>query len=232
MSQSKREHFGTDLPKNFSLEKARKIQVTFSSKIITKDMLPQPIDRVVGIDAAYSNEQVFASAIAMKYVDLKIIGAKSIVTRTNFPYIPTLLAFREALPMIQVLSKLKPQPHVCLIDGHGLAHPYRCGLASFVGVVMKLPTIGVAKKLLCGSIGEFNEKNYAPIIDGGEIVGAALYVRNKFNPIYVSIGNMVCLDTAINIVKHCIKNHRIPEPIWEAHRMANKLRRQRLEVTN
>ena len=222
----------TNFPKGFSLENARKIQITFSSKIVTKDMLPKSLDYVAGIDTAYSNSRAFVSVVIMEYRDLTIVEAKSLVTDTHFPYIPTLLAFREAPPIIKVLSKLKIKPCVYLIDGHGLAHPYRCGLASYVGVMANVPTIGIAKKLLCGSIGKFNEQNYAPILDNGEIVGAAIYTKTKSNPVYVSVGNMVCLDTAINIVKHCIKHYRIPEPIREAHKRANDLRKKTLEVTN
>lgn len=229
--QIEEKNFGIDFPEGFSLEKARRIQATLSSKIITKDMLPQSLSYVAGIDAAYSNNWAFVSVAIMEYLGLKTVEVESIVTRTYFPYVPTLLMFREAHPMIHALSKLKIKPDICLIDGHGLAHPYRCGLASCVGVIANIPTVGVAKKLLCGSIGAPNEQNYATIIDNGNIVGASIYTRPKSNPVYVSIGNMVCLDTAINIVKHCIKQYRLPEPIREAHKMANELRRQTLEET-
>jgi deoxyribonuclease V len=230
-TQNEQKNLGIDLPEGFSLEKARRIQAILSNKIITKDMLPQSLSYVAGIDAVYLNNWAFVSVVVMEYLGLKIVEAESIVARIYFPYVPTLLMFREVHPMINVLSKLKIKPDVCLIDGHGLAHPYRCGLASCVGVIANVPTVGVAKRLLCGSAGAPNEQNYAPIIDGENVVGAAVYPRPKFSPVYVSIGNKVCLDTAINIVKHCIKQYRLPEPIREAHKMANELRRQTLEET-
>jgi deoxyribonuclease V len=135
------------------------------------------------------------------------------------------LSFREIPPTLATIGKLKTQPDVFLVDGQGIAHPYRLGFASHLGLVLEKPTIGVAKSLLCGQIEAFNQEGWAPIIDKGEVVGAAV-AREREKPIYVSVGHKVSLKRAIEIVKHCTQNYRIPEPIRAAHAMADEEKRR------
>jgi deoxyribonuclease V len=122
--------------------------------------------------------------------------------------------------MIEAIRALKIKPDVCLIDGQGLAHPIRCGLATHIGVLLEIPTIGVAKSLLCGKVGPF-AGNKAFILDDSEIIGAAIKTVPDKKPVFVSIGNMITLERAIEIVLHCSKT-RIPEPIRMAHIRATK----------
>ncbi|HIE14873.1 TPA: endonuclease V, partial [Candidatus Bathyarchaeota archaeon] len=150
------------------------------------------------------------------------------VQKTMFPYIPTLLSFREIPPAVSAIRKLKIKPDVYLVDGHGRAHPYKCGFASHLGLVIDAPTIGVAKKILCGEVHKRLGANWNPLVLDGEIIGAEVYTKEGSKPVYVSIGHMVSLDTAIRIVLQCSMDHRIPKPILEAHRAANQ-ERERLK---
>jgi len=139
------------------------------------------------------------------------------------PYIPTLLSFREIPPAMAAIQKLKLQPDVFLVDAQGLAHPYRCGFASHLGLAIGKPTIGAAKSRLIGTPTEKDGRTL--LVDKGEVVGEVVTTKPGAKPIYVSIGHMVSLDTAVKIVKHCSKG-RIPEPLLQAHKSATKQRIQ------
>ena len=141
--------------------------------------------------------------------------------QVKIPYIPTLLSFREIPPAMAAIRKLKIQPDVFLVDAQGLAHPYRCGFASHLGLILDKPTIGAAKSRLIGSEVEQNGETF--LVDKGEVIGALVTTKAGAKPVYVSIGHMVSLETAIKIVRHCSKS-RIPEPLRLAHVLATKER--------
>jgi len=213
---------GSKFPLGFSAEKAHQLQLRLSKLIIREDCLPQKLKYVAGVDVAYVNRIAIAAIVVLNYFGLKLAETKIEFAECRFPYVPTLLSFREAPAIFKALQALKLKPDIFLIDGHGLAHPYRCGLASHVGVTARIPTIGVAKSLLCGKVSVSTHQNWAPIIDKNEIVGAAVITKSSTKPIYVSVGNMVTLKKAINIVIHCIRNSRTPEPIHLAHKVVSE----------
>jgi deoxyribonuclease V len=116
---------------------------------------------------------------------------------------------------------------VFLVDGHGFAHPYGCGFASHLGLAIGKPTIGVAKDRLFGEVENIKaEGNFAFLEHDGKVIGAVVTTKVGCKPVYVSVGHMISLETAIKIVKHCIRNNRIPDPILKAHEMANLLKRK------
>jgi len=208
-------------PKEFSVKKARSLQLALSKRVIAEDRLPTTLRYVAGVDAAYRGEYAVAAAAVLDWNTLKVLETKTARMKSRFPYIPTLLSFREVPVIFRAINKLKLRPNVYLVDGHGWAHPYRCGLATHVGVTAHIPTIGVAKSLLYGEVKESAGK-WAPIVEGDTIIGAAIFAKNGRKPIYVSVGHMVSLNRAIDIVLHCIKKGRIPEPIRAAHLTANE----------
>ncbi len=210
----------------FSVKKAHAAQLKTSKHIIRRDNLPKKIRRVAGVDTAYTKKYSIGTVAVVDYDSLSLIESRTACVETEFPYIPTLLSFREIPPTVAAIKKLHTQPDVFLVDGQGILHPYRLGFASHLGLVLGKPTIGVAKSPLMGQVGLFNEESWAPIIDKEEIVGAALLTREEAKPVYVSIGHMVSLKRAIEIVKHCSPNHRIPEPIRLAHGLATKEKRK------
>lgn len=213
-------------PKYFSLKKAREIQRILSLKIVKHDTLTYPPNLVAGVDVAYVGDMSIGAAVLLKYSTLEILDKSIAVVKTTFPYIPTLLSFRELRPAIQAILKLHSRPEVLMVDAHGYAHPYRLGFASHLGVSLKIPTIGVAKKLLCGRIGEWTG-NRAYIYHGNEIIGAAVRTKSGSKPIYISIGNMISLETAIRLVLDTVKHGNVlPEPTRQAHLLATKYRRK------
>jgi len=206
----------------FSVEKARAAQLLLSKQVICKDCLPKTIKYVGGVDVAYFEGISVGAVAVVDFNSLAPIESQVSCCKTRFPYIPTLLSFREVSPTILAIKKLQTQPDVFLVDGQGVAHPRRFGFASHLGLAVDKPTIGVAKSLLCGEIGRFNYRRVAPITDKGEIIGAAVVTFFGEKPVYVSVGHKVSLNRAIAVVKHCAHEKRIPEPILQAHRIANE----------
>lgn len=213
---------GIRVPRSFVVEKARRLQLELAKKVIKEDQLPPSLKLVGGVDVSYAEDAAFAAVAVLNYEDMKLVEAKCSAVKVRFPYVPTLLSFREAPAIFSVLKKLESTPDVYLIDGQGVAHPYGFGLASHVGVITKVPTIGVAKSRLFGKV--IKRKPYSALISkGNEVVGVALTTKAGRRPIYVSVGHMVSLNRAVEIVKHCIKNgYQTAKPIIMAHKLANE----------
>jgi deoxyribonuclease V len=171
---------------------------------------------VAGADGAYDDEKASGAAVLIEYATLKPIETTTARARVTFPYVPGLLSFREGPMVVRVLRKLKIKPDVCIVDGHGLAHPRRFGLACYVGLVTNLPTIGVAKSRLFGTeVGE-------TLIDSeGNVIARIL--RSNRKSLYVSVGHKISLEDATRIVRHCTTKGGL-EPILSAHQEANRLR--------
>jgi deoxyribonuclease V len=184
-----------------------KLQNEYAKKVITHDYLNN-IDRVCGIDVSYKGSNAFCSAVIVnKYTleSIETVNEKSIV---KYPYIPGLFMLREAEPLLKILWLLKDSFDVLLIDGHGILHPRKCGLACYVGIIIDKPTIGVAKNLLCGSTLENNYIEY-----NKKILGYRIRKLNK-KDIYISIGHKISLETAVSIVTNLRKKCEfIPEPL-------------------
>jgi deoxyribonuclease V len=206
---------------NFSVEKAHKIQLCFSKKIIREDKLPPKIQTVAGVDVSYIDDMGIGAIVVLDYDSLETLETKVAICQVKMPYITTLLSFREIPPVMAAIRKLNLQPDVFLVDAQGLAHPYRCGFASHLGLILGKPTIGAAKSRLIGIVEELDGETI--LVDKGEVIGAVVKTKQEAKPAYVSIGNMVSLKTAIRIVLHCSKT-RIPEPLLQAHNLATKER--------
>jgi deoxyribonuclease V len=178
--------------------------------------VPEQIRYVAGADGAYDNERVAGAAVLVEYDTLEPIETKTAKVRATFPYIPGLLSFREGPVVVRVLRKLKRKPDVCIVDGHGLAHPRKFGLACYVGLITNLPTIGVAKSRLFGTkVGE------ALVDSERNVIARILQFNGK--SLYVSVGHKISLEDATRIVRHCITRRGL-EPIRLAHQEANRLR--------
>jgi deoxyribonuclease V len=208
---------------SFSVRKAHETQLRLSKKIIFEDVLPETIRFVAGVDVAYARGISIGAVAVLDYDSLKLVESQTAFCKTRFPYIPTLLSFREIPPAVLSIKKLHVQPHVFLVDGQGFAHPYRCGFASHLGLAIGRPTIGVAKSRLFGEVERTKtEGEVAFLKHKGEVVGATVTTKRGCKPLYVSVGHMVSLETAIKIVKHCTRNKRIPEPNLKAHEIATQ----------
>ena len=211
----------------FCVEKAHETQLQLSKHIVSADRLPKKIRLIAGVDVAYAKGISIGAVAVLDYSSLKLIESQIVHCKTGFPYIPTLLSFREIRPTVLSIMKLKAQPDIFIVDGQGLAHPYRCGFASHLGLVINKPTIGVAKSRLFGEVEKMKTgDNLAFLKHQGEVVGAMIKAKSGRKPVYVSIGHLISLETAIKIVRHCAKDHYLPEPILKAHSAATAEKRK------
>lgn len=190
--------------------KTIKLQNEFAKKVITHDYLNnKSIRNVCGIDVSYKDLNAFCSAVIVNKNTLEIIEIANKKSIAKYSYIPGLFMLREAKPLLRTLRLLKNKFDLVLIDGHGILHPRKCGLASYIGIMIDKPTIGVAKKLLCGSIIENNYVEY-----NKTILGYRISKNNNKKNIYVSVGHKISLETAIDIIKKMTKKSEfIPEPL-------------------
>ena len=186
------------------------------------------IETLAGVDVAYGRRGGPASAAVVTFAatDLRRLDAVRLTLPVAFPYVPGLLTFREAPAAIAAIGQLDRRPDLLLCDGHGIAHPRRIGIASHLGLYLDIPSIGVAKSILVGSHAEVGAARgaWTPLLDKGEVIGAAVRSRPGVRPIYVSIGHRVCLETALAIVLHCSSRFRLPEPIRAADRLSKTAR--------
>jgi len=160
----------------------------------------------------------------MSYPHLKDVEVKTAKKRICFPYIPGLLSFREGPAIIEAIKKLSVKPDVFIFDGQGIAHPRGVGIATHVGVLLGISTIGCAKSVLCGTYKEpgIEKGSWTPLIYNGKKVGVALRTRSGVKPVFVSVGNKIELGQCIEIVLNCCTKYRLPEPIRKAHAVAGE----------
>ena len=211
----------------FSVKKAHETQLRLSKQIIFEDTLPEKIKFIAGVDVAYARGTSIGAVAVLDYDSLKLVESQTFPCKTRFPYIPTLLSFREIPPAVLSIKKLRVQPDIFLVDGQGFAHPYRCGFASHLGLAIGKPTIGVAKSRLFGEAERTEtEDKVAFLKHKGEVVGAIVTTIHGRKPLYVSVGHMISLETAIKIVEHCVCRNRIPEPNLKAHEIATREKRK------
>ena len=182
------------------------------------------IDTVAGVDAGYRGDMAYAAVVVMKLADLELLEKAVAAKPVQFPYIPGLLSFREGPVILQALHKLKTPPDLLMIDGQGIAHPRRFGIASHIGVLLDTPTIGCAKSRLLGDYKEpqRNRGSISLLTHGEETIGAAVRTRTDVKPLFVSIGHRMDLDAAIRAVLKSCRGYRLPEPLRRADHLSRK----------
>ncbi len=216
-----------------SIAQASDIQQRLAAQVLrsTETLTPRFI---AGVDISIQKEQGAAAGavVVLQYPELRLVETKVAQGKLGFPYIPGLLSFRESPIILAACEKLSTAPDLILVDGQGIAHPRRMGLASHLGLFLDTPTIGCAKSLLCGSHEEPDEEpgSYAEVVDKGETIGVALRTKLRTKPIYVSIGHKVDLQSAIRWVLECCHGYRLPEPTRLAHLAAGGNLEQKQET--
>ena len=165
----------------------------------------------------------------MRLSDLEMVETVSFEVETEFPYVPGLMCFREGPLVVEAVKRLTTTPDIILVDGHGIAHPRRFGLACYVGLITGIPTIGCAKSALLGQTVDAYERSYDGIYlvrdQRGEVVGASVEVTRGLKPIIVSPGHLIDLVGAIEVVRKCSKGYRLPEPLRLAHLLSSKAKK-------
>jgi deoxyribonuclease V len=182
---------------------------------------PAAIRTVAGVDASYRDEGT-AAVVVLSYPDLTPIEEATANQRATFPYVPGLLSFRESPLALAAIEKLSALPDLLMVDGQGIAHPRRFGIASHLGLLLDRPAIGVAKSILTGRFENLGESagDTAPLVHRGQVIGMALRSKPRTNPLIVSIGHRIDLETAVALVVGCLRGYRLPEPTRRAHNLA------------
>lgn len=207
-----------------TVEEAIPIQQQLRQGVITEDQLGT-VQSVAGVDVGFeeSGSVTRAAVVVLSFPDLQLQEQAIAHRPTTFPYVPGFLSFREIPAVLDALEKLSLTPDLILCDGQGIAHPRRFGIACHLGVLIDLPTIGVAKSLLIGKHAELPSErgNWQPLIYKGETVGAVLQTRTGVKPIYVSSGHRISLSTAMDYVWRCTPKYRLPETTRLADKLAS-----------
>jgi deoxyribonuclease V len=210
---------------DLSCAEARALQRKLAKRVQFPSM-KKTIKIVAGLDCAFSRDRrrIIATVVALKLNDFTVIETATATRRVTFPYIPGLLSFRETPACIDAIEKLKARPDVFIVDGQGLAHPRRFGIASHIGLLVDKPTVGCAKSRLIGSFEMPGRRkgSYSQLVDGGEVIGAVVRTRTNVKPVFVSVGHKCTLTDAIGVVLECTTKYRLPEPSRLAHQLVSR----------
>ncbi|WP_081838415.1 deoxyribonuclease V [Thermogemmatispora carboxidivorans] len=211
---------------NLQPEQAIALQKELASRVIREDRLPSQIQHIAGVDLAINenNGLARAAAVLLSYPSLELEEQHVYEEPVRMEYIPGLLSFRELPCVLGALNLLRQEPDLIMVDGQGIAHPRRLGIASHLGLWLDLPTIGCAKSVLRG---HYNEQelgatagSWVPLLDHGEIIGAAVRTREHVKPMIISIGHRISLETSIRYALSCCRGYRLPEPTRLADRLS------------
>ncbi len=187
-------------------------------------------DLVAGADISYNlySPTLYAGVVVLRTSDWTIIETQGVIAEATFPYRTGLLTFREAPALLQAFARVQSEPDAVMIDGAGIAHPRRIGLASHVGLWLEKPTVGCAKSHLTGKYEEPAREagSVAPLVDKGEVIGSVVRTKTGVNPLFISVGHRIDLASAVRLVLEASRGYRVPEPTRQAHLLVNELRRQ------
>lgn len=206
-------------------EAAMALQVKLARRVVRKSRIkPERIMTVAGVDVSYRNDIGRAAVVVLKLNGLKTVEQAVAARAVTFPYISGLLSFREAPVILEALVKLETKPDLLMIDGQGIAHPRRFGIACHIGLLLDIPTVGCAKTRLLGDY----EAPRTPagstsyLTDGKETIGAVVRTRTGVRPVFVSIGHLINLNDSIRVVLESCRGYRLPEPIRFADHLSRK----------
>ena len=221
-------------PWQISPREAIAIQKSMAAQVVKTGHL-ESVKYVAGADVSTEKNSslAYAGVVVMSFPGLELVEEQGIAFELSFPYIPGLLAFREAPPLLKVFEKIEHEPDLILFDGQGIAHPRGMGIASHVGLLLNKPSIGCAKSLLTGHFEEpaMEQGSFSYLYnDHKRIIGAVVRTRTGIQPVFVSIGHRIDLMTAVKFVQACSSGYRIPDPIRQAHHFVNRLRRSQGQI--
>jgi len=187
---------------------------------------------IAGADVSYNrySDVIYAGVVVWRAADNTVIERVSAVTETHFPYVPGLLSFREAPALVEAFTKVESQPDVVMLDGQGIAHPRRMGIASHVGLWLEVPTVGCAKSRLYGKFEppDPTAGSTSPLLADKQVVGEVVRTKDRVNPVFVSPGHLIDTDGAVRAVLAGVRGYRLPEPTRLAHLYVNEERRKGL----
>lgn len=211
-------------------QEAVRLQEQLRAKVVPRGHLPKP-KLVAGADAAFDlrTRQLFAAVVVLSVPSLELVERVVHQESLSFPYIPGLLSFREAPALLRAFEKVRHDPDVVFIDGHGLSHPRAAGIASHIGLCLNTPTIGCAKSLLIGRhrVPGPSRGSHTSLYDANNhVIGAVVRTRDRVQPVFVSVGHRIGLAQAVQLTLACGTGYRIPEPTRQADRWAKQAKRE------
>jgi deoxyribonuclease V len=209
-----------------SVKEAIELQVRLSEKLVIRGK-PLKINYIAGVDVAYTKDTNISICVIVlfSYPEIELLDISSYHSKTGFPYIPGLLYFREGPVILETFEKLKTRPDIIIFDGHGIAHPRRFGLASHIGLLLNIPSIGCAKSMLYGFYEEPAKKRGSRTLiynDQHKPIGIVLRSRENVKPVFISPGHLVGIRESAEIIVNCLTRYRIPEPLRIADIEARK----------
>lgn len=206
-----------------TVAEARAVQEALRHRVVVAGAFPQA-RRIAGVDVHYAPTRglAFAAVALLDAATMEPIESAMAAVPVSFPYVPGYLSFRETPAVLAAVAALSAPPDLLMVDGQGLAHPRRFGIACHIGVLLDLPTIGVAKSRLCGT---FEEPGVAlgcrsPLVHGHEVIGTVLRTRERTRPLFVSAGHRIGQDAAVAAVLAALRGRRLPEPTRVADRLS------------
>jgi deoxyribonuclease V len=206
---------------------ARTLQLELAGQVRLKP-LPERIGVLGASDIGYvkTSNLLVAAMLTFKWPGLEPMETVHSVAPARFPYVPGLLSFREIPTLLEAFARLRHPPDVLLCDGQGIAHPRRFGLGAHLGVCLGIPTVGCAKKRLCGEFDPFpwRKEESSLLTMDGEPVGCVLCTRDGVKPVFVSPGHLADIPSSRKLIVECLRRFRIPEPLRQAHLTATRLR--------
>ncbi len=223
-----------DLPHDWNVTPSLAIGIQREMQSAVRTDIQLSLDSVrfvAGVDVSMTrfNPLFTAGVVVWDRLSGKVVETASAHLQATFPYIPGLLSFREIPALLQAIAQIRAEPDLWLVDGHGIAHPRRLGIAAHLGVLINRPTIGVAKSRLTGTYPELDEKigSEVPLADGADQIGTVLRSKQKSNPLFISPGHLIDLPSAVDCVRACLRGYRLPEPTRLAHQFVNEVRLQK-----
>ncbi|TSC59096.1 MAG: deoxyribonuclease V [Candidatus Peregrinibacteria bacterium Greene0416_19] len=215
-------------PWDLPLAEAGRLQERLALSVQEETFDPAGARYIAGLDVSSDKENpiLTAGVIVWDRITEEIVDASSVQGTAPFPYVPGFLSFREAPVLLEALRALRIEPDILLVDGHGRAHPRRLGIASHIGLCVDVPTVGIAKSILCGKGTEPADRAdaWTTLIDDTEEVGRIVRTRKGVTPVIVSVGNRITLDGAVTLTLACCRGYRLPEPTRLAHQHVNLAR--------
>jgi deoxyribonuclease V len=209
---------------NLTTSQARDLQNRLAQDVCRLGSVPEP-RFIAGVDVSSplrARGMGTAAVVVLAYPGLELVETQTVRGQIDFPYVPGLLTFREAPLILQAFAQLTHTPDLIIVDGQGIAHPRRLGIAAHLGLFFDIPTIGCGKSRLCGTYVEPASAagNFEELTDNGESIGVVLRTKNNVKPLFISVGNKISIEDAIYWIMRCCRGYRLPEPIRFAHQAA------------
>jgi deoxyribonuclease V len=216
-------------PWNLTPTEAVALQKKLAAEVDTTPTV-RACNLIAGADVSYNRFSpiFYAVVVVLDTRDWTVIEEQRAVGESPFPYIPGLLSFREAPILLQAFARVQHRPDVVMIDGQGIAHPRRLGIASHLGLWLRLPTLGCGKSRLTGRHDEVgqNAGDTVPLRDGDEVIGCVVRTKARTNPLFISPGHLINLKSSVRLVLEACRGYRQPEPTRQAHLHVNEVRRR------